>query len=394
MSTMANTTGNTTIFVGNAAPTTSYTAASVTEASVAVITEAGAVVTGAVASGTIYRVITKKNGVMKYSPRFDGGKISVKTKQAYSAPTEQVTYVGYNGTSGALDGGSISTGKNYSLKIEFTNCFQYQKGNLIKPSYYKTTTTSEADLAAGLHNAAIATFSFARGNEVVIERVVAGSGVATTGTWSVTNGNNVATVSLNNGLTVGDVIRTGSAATAAAYKITAINSTTITLDAPYQGTTATGSTFYGVASPTAWGFKITGQAPSTFNALDDNWEQVKFLAALINKSDDTTNTTTTYTTAASQGSGNWRYVKMQESKAHFGHGSETRSIQPLTTVSSVASSSYTYDCIYIKAYNDAQLDEAQVSGDKKAYFDFFIYTDTSLVYNTSNGYSLATIFGV
>lgn len=393
MSTLANLTGNTTVFVGNAAPTTSYTAASVAEGAVAVISETGTVVTGALAANTNYKIINKKNGVMKYSPVFNSSNIVVKTKQAYSASAEQVSYIGYNGTSGSLDNGSITTGHVYALKFGFT-FLQYSKSNLDKDTYWKTTSTSEADLAAGLHNNAINVFSKVRGTQVVVERVVAGTGAQTTGTWSVTNGSTVATVSVATGLAVGDTIRTGSATTAAAYKISAISGTTITLDAPYQGTTAATQTFYGVATPTAWGFKVTGQAPSTFDGLDDNWEQVRFVATLVNITANTAVTPVTVATAATQGSGNWKYVSQLEKKAHFGLGSETRSLMPQTTLSAIASSSYNYDCIYVKFYDNRQLDEVQISGDKKAYSDFYIFTATGLAYNDSNGYSLATIFGV
>ena len=397
MPTMSSMTGNTTVFVGNVAPGTSYNtgASGITDASVAVVTEAGAVVTGALVSGTKYRIINSKNGTMKYSPVFDGGQISIAQKNAYSAPTEEVWYVGYNGTSGNLDGGTITSGVLYGLRVEFTNFSQYAKGDLIKSSYFKTTTTSEADLAAGLHAAAAKTFRPARGQEVFIERVASGSGSATTGTWSINQYANVATVTFNNGLTVGDYVRIGgTSSTTPVYKITAISGTTITLDNYYQEVSATGLSGYDLgSSPTGWGLQITAKTLSTFNGLDDNWEQVKFIASLQNKTANTANTTTTLATAASEGSGDWKTVRMLESRAHFGLGAETRSLAPMTTLSAIASSSYTYDCIYVRAYNTQVLDEAQISGTKNAYFDFYIFTNHSLNYNASNGYSLATIFG-
>jgi hypothetical protein len=395
-------TGNTTVFVGNAAPGTTYTSGTCTEASVAVIYEDGTAVTGALSStSNAVRIISKKNGVMKYSPFFKYADILTKTKTAYSAAAEQVTYLGYNGTGGSFDGTSsatISSSTIYMLVLELTNFSQYAKSPFICDIPFYTTTTSQTDLAVGLQKGAITRASLQNPVQVVCEKVCSGTDVGnTTGSWTVVNGSSYATVSSATGLTVGQIIRcgaTGAATTVPVYEIMNISGTTIQLDNNFQGTSAATQTYCSVTTPGQFGLKFTGQAVSTITK-DAQWEPVTFKVYMSNKTTNVaTGATITNSTAQSIGTGNWKAVLQLERVYSYGLGQSYVSALPLESPNTVASSSYTYDCIYISSEISTSLDKGKTGTVKKPTIDIYIFTDSSLVYNNSNGYHLGTIFGL
>lgn len=389
------------MFVGNAAPGTSFTSGSCTEATVAVIKEDGTAVTGSIAAVTArVRVISKKNGVMKYSPFFKYANILQKSATAYSAPTEQTTYLGYNGTSGSLDGTAsptITASKTYGVTVELTNFSQYAKSNLIKDAYYYTSSTSQGDLVSGLQKGLVDSFSREKPAQVKVEKVCSGTDDGnTTGTWSVTNGSKYATVSSATGLTVGMVIRTvatGGAKTNAVYHIAGISGTTIELDVPYQGSTASTQAWCYINTPANYGLKLTGLAVSDLK-LDEQWEMVRFKTWIANKTDNLYLAATNTTTAASEGTGNWKMALTYERKHSYAHGQSYRSTLPLETPNTVASSSYTYDTIYLQCEDDIDIDKGRTGTAKKPTFDIYIFTDSAILYNDTNGAKLTTIFQI
>lgn len=398
-----NMTGNTTVFIGNVAPGTSYTAGSCTEATVAIIDEYGSAITGALSStSNRVRVINKKNGTMKYSPFFSYANIITKSKKAYSAATEQLTYLGYNGTSGSLDGSaspSVSSSKTYCLEVELTNFAQYSKSPFIFTVPYYTTSTSQTDLFSGLQKGLIEKLKKMVPQPIVPEIVCSGADAGNiTPTIAINNGSRYGILSTTSGApSVGDVLRagaTGAAKTTAVYVVASVSSTTIEFTNEYQGTTAATLQMCTVTTPGNYGLKLTGQAVSTIKK-DDQWQPVTFRAYINNKTDYVgIGATITNSATASKGSGNWKEVIQLERQHSYAHGQSYVSALPQETPNTIASSSYTYDVIYIKASDTTQIDKGRTGTAKDPTFDIFICTDSSILYNDTNGYSLATIFGL
>lgn len=395
-------TGNTTVFVGNAAPGTTFTSGSCTEASVCVVDEAGDEVASALSSSSgAVRIITKKGGVMKYSPFFKYANILTKSRSDYSAPTEQVTYLGYNGSSGSFDGttsATISASTTYMLTCELTNFSQSSKSPFIFDVPFYTSSTSQAALAIGLQKGLIERAKRFPVATLKCEKVCSGTDVGnTTGTWTVVNGSKYATVSSNAGLTVGDTIRTtstGGAKTYPVYQIVSISSTTIELDNEYQGTSASTQTWCSVTTPGQYGLKITGVAVSTIKK-DEQWEPVSFKVYLSNKTLNVdTGATITNSATTSKGSGNWKEVLQLERKHSYALGQSYVSAVPQETPNTVASSSYTYDTIYLRVYNDTEVDKGRTGTVKNPTYDIWIFTDSAIIYNATDGISLMTIFSV
>ena len=197
---------------------------------------------------------------------------------AGAAATEQVDYIGFNGTSGTMQ---VLANNFYIVKLEHVpNAFAYGK----RPANYKYGTyqsslgitqnaAGQLEIANGLVNSLVQNFRPNRTTDwrVKSELVNSGAGAAITGaptsfsftrysktvTYAGTDPSNVA---------VGDYLRVnGTTPGTPVYKVASINTTTntIILDTAYQGDTATilvaameVVTAAGLGSN--WGIKITG----------------------------------------------------------------------------------------------------------------------------------------
>lgn len=171
---------------------------------------------------------------------------------AYAAKTEQVTYVGYNGTSGALDEINDNI---YTIRFVFR---EFLVGNNVKGGYMKTipyksplSGTSQEGVSLGLIKSAIRAFS-ENDDYIKAERVTSdagdalSTGTATSATILATKGSPVVSgfadvddATDGTALAVGAYIRFGTAVTDPVYAIKSIDTTanTLTLDVPYQGDT-------------------------------------------------------------------------------------------------------------------------------------------------------------
>ena len=260
----------------------------------------------------------------------------------FKPAVQQVTYVGYNGTSGAL---APANATDYWIKIRKRD---NDAANRSQPfslfaGPVRTTSTSQLDLAIALQKNGIKNFAQepARGY-LAFETVCNNAGTTVTivaGTdathYSFVKGSRTVTGTNSSGvpmlgsdeqndtnLVAGAFLRAGTAVTDAAYKITtATNGTgttpagtpmTVTLDSPYQGENvliAIGSTEYVSAANAAsanWGVKLTGIAAdfnvNTFRDYYANRFTVTF--------NDTTIPVTS--TGARDGNGVWQKVAMDE----------------------------------------------------------------------------------
>lgn len=253
----------------------------------------GATTTGSVVITDMSNVVlttgTGTNGVQNYSKikiiKDRGANLplqqvvldlaDVKAVSAVSgAPsTEQVTYIGYNGTSGALTAASNSF---YEIKLEHVpNAFAYGK----RPANYKygtfqSTGATAVDIATGLVKSLVQNFVpnrntdwrvFAELTNNTSAKATAGTGTLTFTKWSkIVKASALAATSA---VVVGDYIQSvATVETVGIYKVVAKNTNTgdLTLDIAYNGETITGvnaATNIRTASAsigTDWGIKITG----------------------------------------------------------------------------------------------------------------------------------------
>lgn len=199
-----------------------------------------------------------KSDVIKFS---DVTRISHK---AYSADTQQSSYIGYNGTSGSIE---VSDSTLYMIDIyvqEYLN--SSRDGRYIKHAMYESdATASQSEIALGLALSAANSFSReaknVSGDPFMTFKAVCNTALDTNNTMdetvTVTKGQKAISIATdydyNTGtdLVVGDFIRiadtdTTTATTDAVYKVVSIDANVaggtqdiVTLDRPYAGTTGT-----------------------------------------------------------------------------------------------------------------------------------------------------------
>ena len=216
---------------------------------------------GALVSGTTYQLINKlTDGTIVRSPQFTSSNIVTKGKAAYSAPTEQVSFIGYNGTS-VTGLGTITAGESYiiGLWLNHTKGAYDQKGEVKHISAYATGTT-QAAIAKQLMESHAKNFSPLREKypSILCDRVALTTSVAAiTGSatiYKLTNGSK--TVYTYTKAAAGDATLTASTASVTlgdAIHIASYNARSFTFSAVALGTGAgrhviyIGSTSYSVA---------------------------------------------------------------------------------------------------------------------------------------------------
>lgn len=200
-----------------------------------------------------------------------GGEVTIR-KAKYQAPQDQISYVGWNGTAGALDGDDDNTA--YLITITPENNDELDRSYPLKMygSYKTGVGATNATTAAGLVKSLIKQYS----NElqpvdlIKFSRVNATAGTAATGTGTLTFTKGSKTVSAATDIdavaAVGDYIRLGTGVTDPAYKIVSMDTTanTAVLDVPVQEASGTlaDSAFEilveATADAAAWGIKMEG----------------------------------------------------------------------------------------------------------------------------------------
>lgn len=186
---------------------------------------------------------------------------SITLPATYPA-SEQLDYVGYNGTSGSLD---VFFDNLYTLRLyvlpSTISGFMQQK---IKEGFFKSGLAStQSDIAAGLHLSLVKNYSREPVRDIRFERISSAAATASSGgVATVTYGSTRISIVESAGgqndaglynadaaaAVVGDFIRFGVAGVATltdpVYRIVAISGTAgalcnITLDVPFQGATGT-----------------------------------------------------------------------------------------------------------------------------------------------------------
>lgn len=252
------------------------------------------------------------------SPILTKGKVNV-TPSRFKAAVQQVTYVGYNGTTGALP---VSNNSDFWIKIRKRDndaANRSQPFSLFAGPVRTDATATQAELATLLVRSGYQNFKNEPANGYLrMEAVTAAASAAITGTTTTltfTYGSKL--VTLNGTVTninVGDYVRVGGAGvTNPVYLVSAVTSpTSITLAAPFVGTTGAVAVanVQVIAAATAaaanFGVRLTGvAAPFDVNQFRDYYAN-RFTTSF---SDSTVLITVS---GAQNGNGVWQQVAMDE----------------------------------------------------------------------------------
>lgn len=354
------------VFVGKDVAKTTTTIAALNDGEIALFTPGGTMYTEATAdAGDVFGIYLGRAAALGplRSPFFSKADVKKVTRKAYSAPTAQVDYIGYNTSTGSI---AVLNNTVYRATMQIDGSPETEHGGIyIKDMVYESdSAATQAEIADGLFANAVANFS--RDAEPVIGfemTMAAGSDLALgTGVNNVTFTNGSKTVladdiddaTTNAAFAVGDYIRIGTAATDEVYRITAIDATanTATLSVPFQGTTQTiadtGLKRIAAASAAtvACGLKLTANTLAfTVGKLRD--KQARWELSL--DADSFTTTTLTNSASAAPGNGTYRQVAELEWFANGNNGEMFRMGEPnIYDVTLHANSAETYDCIEIE----------------------------------------------
>jgi hypothetical protein len=186
----------------------------------------------------------------------DPKRITKLERKTSASPLPQIRYAGYNGSNTATL--SYNCDSDYSMRVvldssPYINKF-YGKIGLIKTIDIHTECCTGCNTGCGTSDPIVETYKFiTTANSMMIlnnfigaELVYDGSFLASDNDMTVTYGSDqivfatAATYNTGTAYAVGDLIRIGgTGATSPIYKITAVNSLTLTLNTPYQGASGT-----------------------------------------------------------------------------------------------------------------------------------------------------------
>jgi len=240
---------------------------------IGVFTTGGVALTATTALTTDRFVIALGRGTSQpplLSPFINKNDIKKGTRKVTVAATEQVDYIGYNGSANAIE---VNNDTVYRASLNIKEPITQNHGGIyIKDLVYKSSSSAtQAEIADGLIKNAIANFSREADPAIKFERVTSSTlTTSTSGNFTVTNGSKFVTAATdvdNGGVVVGDYLTFSGIA----YKVVAINvgsAQVAELDIPYQGTSGTvtdaNASFITAANAALgnWGIKMTGVAQS------------------------------------------------------------------------------------------------------------------------------------
>jgi hypothetical protein len=280
--------------------------------------------------------------------------LKTKYNKDYTAPVRQVSYVGYNGSTGSLATPSIANDDEALIKIIETTVgrqvFPKQTYTAILDAS-QTDVDIAAELAYEINNVAFATQT----SDFVVAEVVS-DGTLSNYAITVTNGSRVVTLGGTTptiDVAVGDYIKFNASATptnanGVVYKVTAISAgVSFTLDRAFEGTTQTlteaegeGTRLKKVASITEAGVRLTSASDGKH-----------FRLAVGGSIEDAT---ITYTTPFNPGSGTYAQVSQLEKDFTGASRGSWNKVGPYATYGTptlYADSTATYDMYNITTIN-------------------------------------------
>ena len=289
----------------------------------------------ALATGDQFFVVQGRGAAKSFmkSPVLTKGKTKF-TIARHKPAVQQVTAIGYNGTTGALP---VASNTDFFIKIRKRDndaANRSQPFSLFAGPVRTDASGTQEELAFALVINGLKNFKDEPANHyLTFEVLCAGTQADWVGTathLSLTNGSRVALFTDGSGVpstatapTVGGIVRI----LGVAYKITASSTTSITLNYAYQGATglvaggATAATQAGiVGTPGDYGVRLTGvAAPFDVNQFRDYYAN-RFTATF---SDSTV--PVTHLQGAYNGNGTWQQVAMDEYMS-YGYEGETQQL--------------------------------------------------------------------
>jgi hypothetical protein len=255
-------------------------------------------------------------------------KPGVKTYRgkAYTAATQQIDYIGSNGTTGTLD---VVAGNTYIIRTRFkSNFYQFSDKLMVAMgSYTVKSTDTENEIAAGLTKNLIANVEKYVNKPYTVERVNTdvGTAIGAAGDTLVgAKGSKTLTFTgtgANAAITAGMYVRMGTAVTAPVYLVTAstvtlniVGAATITLDIALEtavsllGTTSEYITV-ALAAAGSFGIKLTGLAQTKYTTGVYRYEISKWNTTV---QDAGVTTVTSPSTAPVEGSGVYEQIAQLE----------------------------------------------------------------------------------
>jgi len=213
------------------------TAADLHEGEVAVVTLANKVVlAGAAPTAGKVKLVTNRNGKLRYSVEFDKNTIKGYSGQLYSAPTYKTMFIGYNGTSGDMD---VTADRELTVVLrDLSQERLYESIDMENVANIMIKdSSSQADVASDLFTNMAANFN--RGEAFVETALLLEAGTVTAGQAAkvshlgktVTFGTAVASIA------VGDYLKLDGSF----YKVAELKNSnkTVLLATPYQGVSGT-----------------------------------------------------------------------------------------------------------------------------------------------------------
>ena len=338
--------------------------------------------TGALTSDPVRFVYRSADGSLIATPFFKKATAKYKAHD-YSAPVEQVSYIGYVGS--GTESITVANNTDYLVRVllkgitaQYGDKLMYKFG-----AYRSTASATQREIALGI--ASNLTTNFKReklqnGDQLVkFEVLSSGTSVATSGgTISVVNGDttvNMLSTGADGGyynaggamIAIGDYIRLGhaTATTTPVYKVINVTgggaaTAVVTLDRPFEGTTnatlaAASAGVMSAANAAAalyWGIVCTGIDRSKFKAGVFNYEKVRFELQL----QEFGSTIVTNSTTPSEGIGYYKEIQELEwfFKGNRFHSGLRLGTPPPTFTSDVsATTSY---ALFVIEYYDASYD--------------------------------------
>lgn len=261
-----------------------------------------------------YRIVQGKGTgkQLMISPMITKASATLSTSK-HRVPVQQVSIVGFNGTTGSLPGANST---DFFIKIRKNDndaANRSQPMSLFAGPVKTDASSSQEELAFALVKNGQANFAKEPANGYLAFDIVSDGTEAAIGTATLaaTNGSRALTYSAAHSLAVGDLVFIAGAT----YKVEAVpTTTTVTLSTPFEGRTVTAlatgtayATTHGkLTAATNFGVRMTGvQADFDVNAMRDYYVN-RFTVTFSDVS------TLVTTTGARTGSGVWQQVAMDE----------------------------------------------------------------------------------
>tara|TARA_R110000744_G_scaffold87840_2_gene171404 strand:- start:2896 stop:4122 length:1227 start_codon:yes stop_codon:yes gene_type:complete len=255
--------------IGQAATKTTGNVSTLNDGEIGIFTPAGTRLTEATAAtATEFRIVKKTpNGIILDSGIIKKASIKGAVATVFVASANQVSNLGYDGTSGSID---VTNDNEYHVRINMREGRTSNHGGLyLKHGFYKSDlTATQAEIASNLGENLINAFSKEADQKVKVSILCDNAGAALgvgPATLSYAEGSSYLVASLTTHTVVsGDFIRIGTAVTDSVYEVVSVNGVNIKVKQRITNVSATavaGEVIVAATAATAnFGLKLEGVA--------------------------------------------------------------------------------------------------------------------------------------